>query len=99
MSTNAKRVLVVQPTRSDGPGYLATWLREAGADFVVCSVEDGEAVPRDAGPWDAIAMLGGPMSVDDDLPFLRDAEALMRDAVERGRPVLGHCLGGQMLAR
>ncbi len=39
------------------------------------------------------------MSVNDDLPWIAAELALIRDAVERGVPVLGHCLGGQLLAR
>jgi GMP synthase-like glutamine amidotransferase len=39
------------------------------------------------------------MSVNDPLPFLAELETLLRTAVARGVPVLGHCLGGQMLAK
>ncbi len=92
-------VLILQPQANDGPAYLATWLRERGVAFEVCSVEAGCLVPLEARRWRAIAMLGGAMSVNDDLHFLRRAEQLLRDAVAHGVPVLGHCLGGQMLAR
>lgn len=92
-------VLVLQPQRGDGPSYLATWLREAGVAFELCSVEDGHTVPVDASPYAAVAMLGGAMSVNDDLPWLHRAEQLLRSAVALSRPVLGHCLGGQLLAK
>lgn len=93
------RVLIVQPLLDDGPAFLATWLRERGVPFDVCSVQAGDTVPVQAARWQAVAMLGGTMSVNDDLPFLHSAAALLRDAVARGVPVLGHCLGGQMLAK
>jgi GMP synthase-like glutamine amidotransferase len=97
--TDPLRLLILQPVADDGPAQLATWLATHGLAARVVDVAAGDAVPTDAAAWDAIAMLGGPMSVNDDLPWLRDAEALLRDAVARGVPVLGHCLGGQMLAR
>jgi GMP synthase (glutamine-hydrolysing) len=92
-------VLVLQPQLNDGPSHLATWLREAGVAFELCSVEAGHTVPVDASPYAGVAMLGGAMSVNDDLPWLQRAEQLLRSAVVLNRPVLGHCLGGQMLAK
>lgn len=92
-------VLILQPQANDGPAYLGTWLSERGVAFEVCSVEAGCIVPLEARRYRAIAMLGGAMSVNDDLHFLRRAEQLLRDAVAHGVPVIGHCLGGQMLAR
>lgn len=92
-------LLILQPQFADGPAFLATHLQAAGYAFTVCQVEAGELVPLDAAAWAGIAMLGGSMSVNDELPWLGRAERLLRDAVARGVPVLGHCLGGQMLAR
>lgn len=99
MSASPARVLIVQPLHDDGPSYLATWLQQRGVPYTLCRVEAGDDVPVSAEPWAALAMLGGTMSVNDELPFLARAEALMRDAIARGRPIIGHCLGGQMLAR
>ncbi|MEY8875151.1 MAG: type 1 glutamine amidotransferase, partial [Leptothrix sp. (in: b-proteobacteria)] len=93
------RLLILQPQADDGPATLASWLGARALPFTLCHVQRGDRVPTDAGAWDAIAMLGGAMSVNDDLPWLHRAHALLRDAVARGVPVIGHCLGGQMLAR
>jgi len=98
-ATSPPTALVLQPQRGDGPSYLATWLHEAGLAFELCSVDAGDTVPLDASPYAAVAMLGGAMSVNDDLPWLQRAEQLLRSAVALNRPVLGHCLGGQLLAR
>jgi GMP synthase-like glutamine amidotransferase len=43
--------------------------------------------------------MGGPMSVNDDLPWIAQICRLIRDAVARDVPVLGHCLGGQLMAK
>lgn len=99
MKAGPPTVLVLQPQLNDGPSHLATWLREAGVAFELCSVEAGHTVPVDASPYAGVAMLGGAMSVNDDLPWLGRTEQLLRSAMVLSRPVLGHCLGGQMLAK
>jgi GMP synthase-like glutamine amidotransferase len=95
----AMRIFILQPRLDDPPSWLATFLQARGLAPELCRVEAGDAVPRSAAGLDAIAMLGGPMSVNDPLPWLADAQALLRDAVARGVPVAGHCLGGQLLAK
>jgi GMP synthase (glutamine-hydrolysing) len=92
-------VLVLQPQTQDGPAHLAQVLQAWRQPWVLCAVEAGDEVPLDAGAYAGVAMLGGTMSVNDPLPWLARAEALLRSAVALGVPVLGHCLGGQMLAR
>jgi GMP synthase-like glutamine amidotransferase len=49
--------------------------------------------------YSALAILGGEMSANDALPSLRQAETLILDAMARDKPVIGHCLGGQLMAR
>lgn len=95
----SRPVLVLQPQDDDGPAWLATWLHAQGQAITLCRIERGDAVPTDPRDWRGIAVLGGAMSVNDDLPWLRAAEALLRTAIDRGVPVIGHCLGGQLLAR
>lgn len=95
----APRVLIVQPQLDDGPAFLASWLQAQRVPFELCSVAAGDRVPLRIDGFEAIAVLGGAMSVNDPLPFLRRTELLLQDAIARGVPVLGHCLGGQLLAR
>jgi GMP synthase-like glutamine amidotransferase len=56
-------------------------------------------VPATSEAFAGLAFMGGPMSANDELPWTQPVLALMRDAVSRGVPVIGHCLGGQMLSR
>jgi len=56
-------------------------------------------VPKDARRYAGLAFMGGPMSVNDDLPWIIPALELVRDAVRKDVPVLGHCLGGQLMAK
>jgi GMP synthase-like glutamine amidotransferase len=94
-----KPVLVLQHLTSDGPAYLAQWLREEGVPARVFDTEAGQAYPASIDGYGALAVLGGEMSANDDLPSLRQAERLILEAMDRGVPVIGHCLGGQLMAR
>ena len=94
-----KPVLILQHLTQDGPAYLQTWLQRAGVPAVVVNSEAGEAFPGKVDDYSALAVLGGEMSANDDLPSLRQAERLILDAMAANRPVLGHCLGGQLMAR
>jgi len=93
-----KPVLVLQHMDTDGPGYLATWLRARGVPFVVRNSAAGEDFPPSMDGFGALAVLGGEMSVNDPLPSLRRAETLIRESLSLDRPVIGHCLGGQLMA-
>jgi GMP synthase (glutamine-hydrolysing) len=94
-----KPVLVLQHLSGDGPAYLATWLRREGRAFEVFNTEAGDAFPTRIDGYGALAVLGGEMSANDDLPSLRVAETLIREAIAQRVPVVGHCLGGQLMAR
>jgi GMP synthase (glutamine-hydrolysing) len=93
------RVLILQHLSTDGPAHLATWLRHAGIAFDVRNTAAGDAYPESLDGYAALAVLGGEMSANDPLPSLRQAERLILQAFERGAPVIGHCLGGQLMAR
>ncbi|HEY6135854.1 MAG TPA: type 1 glutamine amidotransferase [Rubrivivax sp.] len=92
-------VLVLQNLSSDGPAYLGRWLRDHHVAHRVLDTEAGDAYPQHIDGYGALALLGGAMSANDELPSLRQAEALILQAMARGIPVIGHCLGGQLMAR
>lgn len=92
-------VLILQHLNADGPAYLATWLQAQGLPFDLRNSQAGQAFPPRLQGYGALAILGGEMSANDPLPTLRQAEALFLQAVRDGVPTLGHCLGGQLMAR
>ena len=92
------RIAILQNNTDDGPAYLGTWLTEHDVDFDVFNFDAGESPPATLAIYAGLALLGGPMSVNDDLPSLRSSEALIREAHDAGKPVIGHCLGGQLIA-
>lgn len=92
--------VVLQHVPHEGPGALAGAIRETGADMRIVRIHDGDEVPSpgDLGSMRGLVVMGGPMGVHDALPWLAAERALIRAAVEEGRPVLGVCLGAQQLA-
>ena len=94
-----KPVLVLQHLSGDGPAHLGRWLQDEGVAFEVRNTEAGQAYPASIEGFGALAILGGEMSANDPLPSLRQAERLILQAMDRGVPVIGHCLGGQLMAR
>jgi GMP synthase (glutamine-hydrolysing) len=94
-----KPVLVLQHLSADGPAYLGRWLARRGVPMDLRNTEAGDPYPETLAGHHALAILGGEMSANDPLPSLRRAEALFLEAVRAGIPTLGHCLGGQVMAR
>jgi len=92
-------LLILQQLHEDGPAFLATWLQREGLAFELRNAEAGQPPPADLSAHAGLLLLGGEMSANDKLPALRQAEALVREALATGKPVLGHCLGGQLMAR
>jgi GMP synthase (glutamine-hydrolysing) len=93
-------VAVVQHEPSVPPGLVADVLRSAAVPYrLVEAWRDAEwPAARDL---DGLVVLGGTMNVDelDAYPFLRKSRGLMSDALDAGTPVMGVCLGSQMMAR
>ncbi|MNE39327.1 GMP synthase [glutamine-hydrolyzing] [compost metagenome] len=81
------------------PGHLASVLDRAGHSFDVLRADLGELDGYDLQRPRAVAIMGGPMSVNDDLGWLQTEVAALRQFIERRVPMIGHCLGGQLLAK
>ena len=94
-----KPIAVLQHSPEAGPGYFAEWLAQRGIPMRLFRIDRSEPVPARADGFSGMCLMGGPMSVNDPLPWIGQELALIRDADVRGVPVLGHCLGGQLLAR
>lgn len=92
-------VAIFRHAPTEGPGHFATYLDNKGLPWRLIAIDAGEAVPTDPAGFAGLAFMGGPMSVNDDLPWIAPVLDLIRQAVARDIPVLGHCLGGQLMAR
>ena len=94
-----KPVLILQHQLPENAGYLATWLEQRNIDYTVVNAGAGEEFPASIEPYAALAVMGGGMSANDPLLSNRQAEILILQAMMKDRPVIGHCLGGQLMAR
>jgi GMP synthase-like glutamine amidotransferase len=94
-----KPIAIFRHTPTEGPGYFADYLDANGIEWQLVRVDAGERVPAAATAFSGLTFMGGPMSVNDDLPWIPPELDLIRDAVAAGVPVLGHCLGGQLMAK
>jgi GMP synthase (glutamine-hydrolysing) len=99
---SAQRAVVLQHPPTEGPERVAVVLAERGVACAVRSLYRGETVPDDLAPDEILVVMGGPMGVGDvgdpRWPFLAAEIALLRQLVARDAPVLGICLGAQLLA-
>jgi GMP synthase-like glutamine amidotransferase len=93
------RLLSVQHPKSDEPGIFGPAARAAGHVYDEWCPGSGAEPPGDPAEYDAILVMGGEQNVVDAprLPYLRDEIALIAAALERDQPVLGVCLGAQLL--
>ena len=94
-----KPVAVFRYSDTEGPGHFATFLDRNRIAWELVKLDEGDPVPASSAAYAGLGFMGGPMSANDELPWSQPVLGLMRDAVERGIPVIGHCLGGQMLAK
>lgn len=94
-----KPIAIFRHAASEGAGYLADFLDEQHIPWQLVRIDAGEVVPADVQHFSGLVFMGGPMSVNDDLPWIPPVLALIRAAVAQDIPVLGHCLGGQLLAK
>ncbi len=92
-------VAILRHSPGEGPGCLAAYLEDNRIDWTLLKVDAGAAAPDSAGEYSGLVFMGGPMSVNDGLPWIPATLRLIRTAVEAGVPVLGHCLGAQLMSK
>ena len=83
----------------EGPGYFAKVLARYGLEYRLFAIDQGDAVPTSINGAAALVFMGGPMSANDSEPWLQQELELIRLAVAAQRPLLGHCLGGQLISK
>jgi len=93
------QVCVLQHVPFEELGNIQDWLEEKGAAIHYCRLFASDRLPA-PDDFDLFIILGGPMSVNDEqhYPWLIDEKACVRALVQSGKPVLGVCLGAQLIA-
>jgi GMP synthase-like glutamine amidotransferase len=92
-------ILISRHVAHEGPGYLAEFLERHDIAYRVVKIDENEPLPPSIAGFSGLVLMGGPMSVNDDLPWIAPTLALIREAMDAGKPVLGHCLGGQLISK
>lgn len=94
-----KPVAIFRQFPTEGPGYFATFLDCHYIPWKLIKIDSGEDLPPSPNQFSGLVFMGGAMSVNDELPWIAPAMALIRQAVGHNIPVLGHCLGGQLMSK
>ena len=89
-------VLLVQNTRIEGSGHLGQLLSDDGFDITSVHAKH-EEIPKKH--FSFAVILGAPESANDDFPYLIEEQKLIQNYVENSIPVLGICLGSQLIAK
>ena len=94
------KVSIFQHISCEPAGLFETVFTERQIPYEYIRLYETGEIPATAYGATHYLFMGGPMSVNDEkeLPYLKEEKALIRDAVKRGRPVLGICLGAQLIA-
>ena len=94
-----KPLTIFRHIACEGPGYLDRVLKRCSIPYRLVRIDLNEAVPRDLEETSGLVFMGGPMSVNDPLPWISQELELIQAAQACGLPVLGHCLGGQLISK
>lgn len=82
-----------------GGGRVIETLTRRNLPFEVVSIESGDRVPSAVDDVSAMVFLGGTMSANDPLPWIEGELSLIREGQAREIPMLGHCLGSQLISK
>lgn len=93
--------LILQNAAGEGPGIISGFLDKGGWEWETIHLYAGDAIPSDWLKYDLFVIMGGPMNVYEEevFPYLNPETSLISEAIEIGLPVLGFCLGAQLMAK
>jgi len=94
-----KAIAIFRHAAHEGPGYFAEFLDRKGIAYGMIRVDCDDPIPESLDGIAGLVFMGGPISVNDPLPWIPKLARLIRQAVAADVPVLGHCLGGQLMAK
>ena len=94
-----KPIAIFRFYKIEGPGYLGSFLDAHSIPWKLFKIDDGADFPSSPENFSGLVFMAGTMSANDDLPSISSALVLIRQAIRVNIPVLGHCLGGQLLSK
>lgn len=92
------RINVLQHTPNEGPGMIQDWSQAHGHEMYIYHPYQFGYLPT-ADETDMLIILGGPMSPNDDLPWIKQERELIAKMIEQDKPIFGACFGAQQIAK
>jgi len=94
------KVLIIKHIEVEGPGLIEGCLRQEKIPYQILTLQPSLPLPK-IDNLSHIVILGGPMNVyeEDRYPFLREEDLFIKESIQRGKTVLGICLGAQLMAK
>ncbi|WP_244943872.1 type 1 glutamine amidotransferase [Siminovitchia fortis] len=92
--------MIVQPVNLAPPGEIVAALESAGEPYEIYRMEENDRFPNDFAHFNGLIILGGTMGAndDEDFPFLTEVKKAIQIFHKSNKPVLGVCLGAQLIA-
>ena len=94
-----RRLLVIQNACCEHLGTLQSMFENDNFEINRLIAVDGDNLSHNLDDYNALVILGGPASVYDNHQYLRDEEKLIKNAIVKDIPILGICLGSQLLVK
>jgi len=93
-------VLIIKHVEIEGPGLIEYCVNQENISYTILNPKPSGHFPKLDG-LTHIVFLGGPMNVyeEDRYPFLREEDLFIKEAIQRGKRILGICLGAQLIAK
>lgn len=93
-----KPVRIFRHVVCEGPGYLGTFLERKNIPYDVICIDEDITVPQSLDDVSGLVFMGGSMNVTDPLQWISDEKKLIRNAINKNIPVMGICLGAQLMS-
>ena len=94
-----RQIIVFMHMDDENPGYIADFLQQRNIQVRLIRAYEGEPAPCIDDTIAGLVFMGGTMSVNDRIPWLDQEIEFIKLAATKRIPLLGHCLGGQMIAK
>jgi GMP synthase (glutamine-hydrolysing) len=93
-------ILIIKHVDIEGPGLIENCLKQENILYQILNLNSNIHLPK-LDDLTHIVLLGGPMNVyeEDRYPFLKDEDLFIKEAIQRGKQILGICLGAQLIAK
>lgn len=94
-----KPIRFIRHVACESPGYFGAFLEKCGYRYEVICIDERVAVPRDLSGVAALVLMGGPGNVNEPTVWMKEELDLVRHAADQDIPVLGICLGAQLISK